>query len=81
MRYIILILTIIGCSKESDQAEVYSNRQSGWDYCHYQTEKFNSELKYIETKEMELTQDSVLKYNVNCPRDGVILITILYKKI
>lgn len=64
-----MVLCAARCTKPV-QVDVYSNGTALWDYCHYKTELYDNELKYVETIDMDIKCDSVRFFQIICSRTG-----------
>ena len=89
MKSVILILAFlfIGCSKEPIQKEytktTYSNYSGFWDYCRYQSNEIDPELKYIKSEKVflmdsEVVKDTTICKSLACPRSGELKYSIRY---
>jgi hypothetical protein len=75
----IFLVFLIGCSKDPIQKEytktTYSNYLGYWNYCRYQTNEIDPELKYFSTEkvimfENEVVKDTTYCKGLTCPRNG-----------
>jgi hypothetical protein len=77
---ILAIVFILSCTKDETQKEyvktTYTNYGGYWDYCRYQTNEIDPELKLFKTEnvllfEHEVIKDTTFCKSLNCPRNGV----------
>jgi len=77
---ILAIVFISSCTKDETQKEyvktTYTNYGGYWDYCRYQTNEIDTELKLFKTEnvllfEHEVIKDTTFCKSLNCPRNGV----------
>ncbi len=75
----LMLLMLFGCSKEVTQNEytktTYTNYSGYWNYCHYQTNEIDSELKFFKSERVVLFENEVIRdttycKSFNCPRNG-----------
>jgi len=84
---VFVLFLIFGCTKSETQKEytktTYSNYSGFWDYCRYQSNEIDPELKYIKSEKVflmdsEVVKDTTICKSLACPRSGELKYSIRY---
>lgn len=76
---ILFLLLLIGCSKPETPKEytktTFTNYSGYWNYCRYQTNEIEPDLKFVSSEkvflfENEVISDTTYCKSFNCPRSG-----------